>query len=57
MLDHGELLEFDAPHTLLNNPESHLTSLVTQLGETEFGELRRMANIAAAEFDPLLTWF
>ncbi|CAF1074324.1 unnamed protein product [Adineta ricciae] len=60
VLNHGELLEIDAPSILLNNPHSHLSSLVNQLGEVEFKYLQQLANIIAKQNDQLgslVTWF
>ncbi|CAF1442641.1 unnamed protein product [Adineta ricciae] len=60
VLNHGELLEIDAPSVLLNNPHSHLSALVNQLGEVEFKYLQQLANIIAKQndqSDSLVTWF
>jgi ABC-type multidrug transport system fused ATPase/permease subunit len=46
VLDNGEMLEFDTPDMLLNNAESHFTSLVEQTGPVEAERLRILANAA-----------
>jgi hypothetical protein len=59
VLDNGELLECDSPYALLNNPNSHLSLLVSQLGEVEFDYLRQMAKIAVEQntaSDSQATW-
>jgi hypothetical protein len=42
------MLEFDTPEMLLNNPNSHFTSLVEQTGPVESERLRTLVNAGAA---------
>ena len=39
VLDHGKVLEYDSPQTLMENPESHFSDLLKELKQKkESGE-------------------
>ncbi|CAF1120098.1 unnamed protein product, partial [Didymodactylos carnosus] len=46
VMNAGELVEFDSPYSLLENPTSYLTDLVRQTGAAEFDHLRGLAKLA-----------
>ncbi|KAG9019050.1 hypothetical protein FRB90_007006 [Tulasnella sp. 427] len=46
LLDQGQLVEFDKPSVLLQNPDSKFYALCKSTGKTEFAILQRMANEA-----------
>lgn len=49
VLDAGEVMEFDVPYTLLNDPNSHFYSMAQSTGKEMFGTLKRMA-LSSSEF-------
>jgi len=48
VLDAGRIVEFDAPHRLLQNPASYFCQLVEQAGPEAAARLRQMAAEAYA---------
>jgi len=46
VLQNGRLLEYDTPHTLLNNAHSTLSELIDETGATNAQYLRQLAEIA-----------
>ncbi|CAF1054589.1 unnamed protein product [Didymodactylos carnosus] len=46
VLSNGELIEYDSPYTLLDNPLSYLTDLVKQTSPAECEHLKILARIA-----------
>ncbi|KAJ3171904.1 hypothetical protein HK101_011204 [Irineochytrium annulatum] len=43
VLDHGKIVEFDAPHVLLSNPESAMSSMVKNTSVTDAALIRKLA--------------
>lgn len=50
VLDKGRIVEYDRPHTLLQDENSMFYALCKATGRKEFTELRRMAAAAAGEW-------
>ncbi|KAJ3194255.1 hypothetical protein HK101_003141 [Irineochytrium annulatum] len=43
VLDHGRIVEFDAPHVLLSNPDSAMSALVANTGSADAALIRKLA--------------
>jgi ATP-binding cassette subfamily C (CFTR/MRP) protein 4 len=44
VLERGEIKEFDAPHNILQNPDSLLSGLVRATGKKKAAQLREIAE-------------
>ena len=50
VLDGGRLVEFDAPHLLLQNPTSYFSQLVEHTGSSTAAQLRHIAQEAYLKY-------
>ena len=44
VMNKGQIVEFDTPLTLLDNPKSKLSLMISQTGDVDVVQLRRMAQ-------------